>query len=56
MPDRDRAFSPEAFAVKVYTMGRFALLKDGEVVGFTGRKSPRKALELLEALIALGGA
>jgi len=55
VPDRDRASSPEAFAVKVYTMGRFALLKDGEVVGFTGRKSPRKALELLEALIALGG-
>jgi len=45
----------ESFPVRVYSMGRFALVKDGEVIGFTGRKSPRKALELLEALIALGG-
>jgi len=44
-----------AAPVRVYTMGRFALVKDGVPIAFTGKKSPRKALELLQALIALGG-
>jgi len=55
VPDRNESNTPDTFPVRVFTMGRFALIRDGEVVGFTGRKSPRKALELLEALIALGG-
>jgi len=40
--------------VRVYTFGRFAIVKDGEPVAFTG-KAQHKPLELLKALIALGG-
>lgn len=40
--------------MRVYTLGRFSLVKDGQAVTFAG-KSPRKPLELLQALIALGG-
>ncbi len=40
--------------MRVYTLGRFSLVKDGKAVIFSG-KSPRKPLELLQALIALGG-
>jgi DNA-binding SARP family transcriptional activator len=40
--------------VRVYTLGRFSLVKDGQAITFHG-KSPRKPLELLQALIALGG-
>lgn len=39
---------------RIYTLGGFRVLKDGEVLSFTG-KSPRKPLELLKALIAFGG-
>lgn len=41
--------------MRVYTLGRFSLVKDGQAVTFSGKKSPRKPLELLQALIALGG-
>lgn len=40
--------------VCVYTLGRFALVRDGRPLGFS-RKTPHKPLELLQALIALGG-
>ena len=40
--------------IRVYTLGRFSLVKDGRAVTFTG-KSPHKPLELLQVLIALGG-
>jgi DNA-binding SARP family transcriptional activator len=40
--------------VKVYTLGRFALVKDGEPLRFSG-KAQRKPLSLLKAIIALGG-
>lgn len=40
--------------LKVYTFGRFALIKDGEPVRFTG-KVQQKPLHLLKMLIALGG-
>jgi DNA-binding SARP family transcriptional activator len=40
--------------VKVYTLGRFSLVVDGEPVAFA-RKAQKKPLELLQALIALGG-
>lgn len=40
--------------VKVYTLGRFSLVVDGEPVSFA-RKAQKKPLELLHALIALGG-
>ena len=40
--------------VKIYTLGRFSLLRDGEPVTFAG-KAQRRPLDLLKALIALGG-
>jgi two-component SAPR family response regulator len=40
--------------LRVYTLGRFALAKHGRALAFPA-KAPRKALELLQALIALGG-
>lgn len=40
--------------IRVYTLGRFALICDGQPVVFNG-KSPRKAIDLLQALIAHGG-
>jgi len=39
---------------RIHTLGRFAVLKDGEAMDFTGKAS-RKPLELLKALIAFGG-
>ena len=40
--------------VCVFTLGRFSLLLDGKPAEF-GRKVPRRPLELLKAIIALGG-
>jgi DNA-binding SARP family transcriptional activator len=40
--------------VKLYTLGRFTIIIDGEPLRFTG-KAQRKPLELLMALIAFGG-
>ena len=40
--------------VRIYTLGRFGLVLDDESLTFSG-KSPRKALELLQVLIASGG-
>lgn len=40
--------------VRIYTLGRFSLLINEEPVEF-GRKFPRKPLEFLKTLIALGG-
>jgi len=40
--------------LKVFTLGRFAILRDGEPLQFT-RKVQQKPLSLLKALIALGG-
>jgi DNA-binding SARP family transcriptional activator len=51
-PDGPCVYWP--WPMRVYTLGRFSLVKDGQAVTFTG-KSPRKPLELLQALIALGG-
>ena len=42
------------YPIKVYTLGRFSLLID-EVSVTAARKAPKKMLELLKALIALGG-
>lgn len=50
----DRGVSRPAGEIRVYTLGRFSLVSHGRPVAFTG-KSPRKPLELLQALIALGG-
>jgi LuxR family maltose regulon positive regulatory protein len=40
--------------LKIFTMGRFALLKDDEPVEFA-HKAPKKPLTLLKAIIAFGG-
>jgi len=40
--------------LRLYTFGRFELVKDGQSVKFEG-KAQKKTLELLKALVALGG-
>ncbi len=40
--------------LRIYTLGRFGLIKDGEAMRFTG-KIQQKPLALLKALIAFGG-
>jgi len=42
------------YSLRVYTLGRFTLMRDGETVHYT-RKSPARPLLLLKALIAAGG-
>jgi tetratricopeptide (TPR) repeat protein len=40
--------------LRIYTLGRFGVLRNGEALRFTG-KAQKKPLELLKALIAFGG-
>lgn len=40
--------------IRIYTMGKFVLIKDGGEVAFSG-KVQKKPLEMLKALVALGG-
>ncbi len=42
------------YPLMIYTMGIFEIIKDGMKIKFS-RKSPRKPLTMLKALIALGG-
>jgi len=42
------------FPVKIYTLGRFSVLVENESLRFSG-KVPKKPLELLRGLVALGG-
>jgi LuxR family transcriptional regulator, maltose regulon positive regulatory protein len=42
------------FPVRIYTLGRFSVLLDGQPLQFSG-KAQRKPLELLTALVAFGG-
>ncbi len=42
------------WAIKVYTLGKFEILVNDQLLQF-GRKSPRKTLSLLQAIIAHGG-
>jgi DNA-binding SARP family transcriptional activator len=44
----------EQASLRIYTLGRFSLVRDGEPLRAT-RKAPGKPLALLKALIALGG-
>jgi LuxR family maltose regulon positive regulatory protein len=46
--------APTTALIKIYTLGRFSLLVGGAEVTFA-RKAKNKPLELLKALIALGG-
>lgn len=42
------------WALKIYTLGRFSVVKDSSPISFTS-KAQRKPMEFLKALIALGG-
>ncbi len=42
------------YPVKIYTLGRFEILRDDEPIPFSG-KEQRKPLEMLKALITFGG-
>jgi DNA-binding SARP family transcriptional activator len=42
------------YPLKIYTLGRFEIIKDGEPVSFSG-KVQKKPLEMLKALISFGG-
>lgn len=44
----------EQWPLKIYTLGRFSLMINGEAVNFPGR-AKRKPMDLLKALIAMGG-
>lgn len=55
--DRNAApvnFDQQTWPLKIYTLGRFSLVRDGVPLHFSG-KVPHKPLELLKALIAFGG-
>jgi LuxR family maltose regulon positive regulatory protein len=41
--------------VKVRTLGRFEIMRDGQLLEFKGGKAPRKIILLLKAIIAFGG-
>lgn len=54
-PERPEASAAEwPWRVKIHTLGRFAMEVDGAPLR-ASRKTPRKPLEVLKALIALGG-
>ncbi len=53
-PDSSRFAEHWPFPVRIRTLGNFQLLKDGQPLRFEG-KPPRKPLEMLKVLIALGG-
>ena len=42
------------YPIKIYTLGRFEIIRDDEPLHFSG-KEQKKPLELLKALIAFGG-
>lgn len=50
----DIAMEEWPYPIKIYTLGRFEIIKDDEPLHFSG-KEQKKPLELLKALIAFGG-
>jgi ATP/maltotriose-dependent transcriptional regulator MalT/two-component SAPR family response regulator len=54
MPDIYSYIENWPWPLKIYTLGRFEIIKDGEPVSFSG-KVQKKPLEMLKALIAFGG-
>lgn len=53
-----RALMPEnsnVQPIRIYTLGRFAVMKDGAPISFTGRPQ-QKPMTLLKAVLAFGGA
>ena len=53
-PEEARESDTWPFRYKIYTLGRFTLMKEGQALAFSG-KAQSKPLDLLKALIALGG-
>jgi len=53
-PDPANAQDNWPWPIKIYTLGRLSVVKDGAPLRFTGQ-SQKKPLELLQCLIALGG-
>ena len=53
-PNNNSAPSDWPYRIKIYTLGSFKILIDGELLSFTG-KAQKKVLDLLKALIAYGG-
>lgn len=53
-PESERFAEHWPFPIGIRTLGDFRLLKDGRPLHFEG-KAPRKPLELLKVLVALGG-
>ena len=57
IPDAGQAPTDEAgrsWAVKIFTLGRFEIVQDGQLLRFSG-KIQRRPLALLKAIIAFGG-
>ena len=54
LPPEDSRIESWPWPVQIYTLGRFEILLDGEVLRFSG-KTQKKPLELLKLLIANGG-
>jgi LuxR family maltose regulon positive regulatory protein len=55
-PDKPPIESEEwPWPVKVYTLGRFEIIREGQLLDFKGGKAPRKIILLLKALITFGG-
>lgn len=52
-PPPDENLDAWPWPVRIYTLGRFGLLRDGKAVRFEGR-TQKRALDLLKALIAFG--
>lgn len=54
-PSHDqRESAPQSWPIRIYTLGRFSVVRDGAPLRFTG-KAQREPLNLLKAVIALGG-
>ena len=53
-PEEARGLDARPWPVRVYTLGRFEILKEDKPIQFAG-KTPKKPLELLKSIIAFGG-
>lgn len=53
-PPRAQSTQAWPWPIKIYTLGPFRLLKDGKSIEYPG-KAQRRPLELLKAIVALGG-
>lgn len=54
LPPTDLINDSWPYPLKIFTLGRFEIVRDGQPLGFAG-KVPKKPLELLKVLIAFGG-